>query len=177
MRCSRWKASNSKKALRNPPGGTVSSTRCGKSRSFARPRLSRLRRLIWSNPAPTLASPPYITPLTKEAGWWRDTGLPSCHLGSAPTRSAAVDAQHKRHGELVTGLDRELTGRTTVLAPTTRVCRSLVREPDAGDPPVRFDEVILLNPAKRTASAAVRPPQLAASSFLALSRSFACCCA
>jgi hypothetical protein len=33
--------------------------------------------------------------------------------------------------------------------PTTRVCKSLVREPDAGDPPVRFDEGILLNPTLR----------------------------
>src|SRR6266581_8949880 len=44
MRRSRWNASKSRKALRKPPGGTASSTRCGKSRSFVRPVISRLRR-------------------------------------------------------------------------------------------------------------------------------------
>src|SRR5215471_16381720 len=37
MRRSRWNASISRKTLRKPPGGNVSSTRCGKSRSFVRP--------------------------------------------------------------------------------------------------------------------------------------------
>src|SRR5262245_10630147 len=46
MRRSRWNASISRKTLRKPPGGNVSSTRCGKSRSFVRPMISRLRRVI-----------------------------------------------------------------------------------------------------------------------------------
>src|SRR5215471_4922461 len=46
MRRSRWKASKSRKTLRKPPGGSASSTRCGKSRSFTRPVISRLRRVI-----------------------------------------------------------------------------------------------------------------------------------
>ena len=46
MRRSRWNASISGKTLRKPPGGNVSSTRCGKSRSFVRPVISRLRRLM-----------------------------------------------------------------------------------------------------------------------------------
>ncbi len=43
--------------LRKPPGGSASSTRCGKSRSFVRPTISRLRRVISSpNPRPRPAS-------------------------------------------------------------------------------------------------------------------------
>jgi len=59
MRRSRWNASNSRKALRKPPGGTASSTRCGKSRSFVRPTISRLRRVISPNPPPLRVSPPH----------------------------------------------------------------------------------------------------------------------
>ena len=50
MRRSEWNASNSKKVLRKPPGGSASWTRCGKSRSFVRPTISRLRRVIFPNP-------------------------------------------------------------------------------------------------------------------------------
>src|SRR5437899_2045052 len=50
MRRPRWNASISRKTLRKPPGGNVSSTRCGKSRSFVRPIISRLRRVILPNP-------------------------------------------------------------------------------------------------------------------------------
>ena len=50
MRRSRWNASISRKTLRKPPGGSASSTRCGKSRSFVRPTISRLRRVISPNP-------------------------------------------------------------------------------------------------------------------------------
>src|SRR6266436_4390995 len=46
MRRSRWNASISRKALRKPPGGSASSTRYGKSHSFVRPVISRLRRLM-----------------------------------------------------------------------------------------------------------------------------------
>src|SRR5262245_1223948 len=46
MRRSRWNVSISRKTLRKPPGGSASSTRCGKSCSFARPTISRLRRVI-----------------------------------------------------------------------------------------------------------------------------------
>jgi hypothetical protein len=56
MRRLRWNASISRKALRKPPGGNVSSTRCGKSRSFVRPMISRLRRVISPNPPPLRAS-------------------------------------------------------------------------------------------------------------------------
>src|SRR5262245_35921656 len=59
MRRSRWNASISRKTLRKPPGGNVSSTRCGKSRSFVSPMLSRLRRVILPNPPPLRASPPH----------------------------------------------------------------------------------------------------------------------
>src|SRR5262249_23198404 len=50
MRRSRWNVSISRKTLRKPPGGSASSTRCGKSCSFARPVISRLRRVISPNP-------------------------------------------------------------------------------------------------------------------------------
>jgi len=56
MRRSRWNASISRKTLRKPPGGSASSTRCGKSRSFVRPTISRLRRVISSNPLRLRAS-------------------------------------------------------------------------------------------------------------------------
>src|SRR5215831_2171277 len=46
MRRSRWNASISRKTLRKGPRGSASSTRCGKSRSFLRPMISRLRRVI-----------------------------------------------------------------------------------------------------------------------------------
>src|SRR5262245_17696895 len=49
MRRSRWNASISRKTLRKPSGGSASSTRCGKSRSFLRPMISRLRRVISPN--------------------------------------------------------------------------------------------------------------------------------
>src|SRR6266404_5283030 len=57
-RRSRWNASNSRKVLRKPPGGGASSTRCRKSRSFVRPTISRLRRVISPNPLPPRASQP-----------------------------------------------------------------------------------------------------------------------
>ena len=47
----RWNVSISRKTLRKPPGGSASSTRCGKSRSCVRPTISRLRRVISPNPA------------------------------------------------------------------------------------------------------------------------------
>jgi hypothetical protein len=50
MRRSRWNASISRETLRKPPGGSASSTRCGKSCSFAKPVISRLRRVISPNP-------------------------------------------------------------------------------------------------------------------------------
>ena len=59
MRRSRWNASISRKTLRKPPGGSASLTRCGKYRSFLRPAISRLRRVIWSNSPPLRASPPH----------------------------------------------------------------------------------------------------------------------
>jgi hypothetical protein len=68
---------------------------------------------------------------------------------NAPTRSAAVGAQHKRHGELASGARPRADRTYDSSGPTIRVCKSLVREPDAGDPPVRFDEGILLNPTLR----------------------------
>jgi len=43
---SRWKASNSRLWLRKPPGGSASSTMCGKSRSFMCAVISNLRRVI-----------------------------------------------------------------------------------------------------------------------------------
>jgi hypothetical protein len=43
MRRSWWNASISRKTLRKPSGGSARSTRCGKSRSFLRPMISRLR--------------------------------------------------------------------------------------------------------------------------------------
>jgi hypothetical protein len=63
MRRARQNASKSRKTPRKPPGGRASSTRCGKSRSFARPTASRLRRLIWSNPPRPRASPPERKPI------------------------------------------------------------------------------------------------------------------
>jgi len=57
MRRSRWNESISRKILRKPSGGSGSSTRCGKSRSFLRPMISRLRRVISPNPPPLRASP------------------------------------------------------------------------------------------------------------------------
>jgi len=56
MRRSRWNASISSKTLRRPSGGSASSTRCGKSRSFLRPMISRLRRVISPNPLRLRAS-------------------------------------------------------------------------------------------------------------------------
>src|SRR6266516_7577360 len=53
MRRSRWNASISSKTLRKPSGGSTSSTRCGKSRSFIYPVISDLRRLI----CPSLSLP------------------------------------------------------------------------------------------------------------------------
>jgi hypothetical protein len=47
-----------RKVLRKPPGGGASSTRCRKSRSFVRPTISRLRRVISPNPLPPRASQP-----------------------------------------------------------------------------------------------------------------------
>src|SRR6516225_2715880 len=47
-----------RKTLRKPSGGTASSTRYGKSRSFLRPTISRLRRVILPNPLRPRASPP-----------------------------------------------------------------------------------------------------------------------
>src|SRR5262249_52746443 len=41
------------------PSGSASSTRCGKSRSFLRPTISRLRRVISPDPPPLRASPPH----------------------------------------------------------------------------------------------------------------------
>src|SRR5262249_21231688 len=52
MRRSRWNASISWKTLGKPPGGSSNSTRYGKSRSFARPAISRLRRVISPNSPP-----------------------------------------------------------------------------------------------------------------------------
>jgi hypothetical protein len=43
---SRWKASNSRFWLRLPPGGNISSSRCGNSRSFLCPVTSPSRRLM-----------------------------------------------------------------------------------------------------------------------------------
>src|SRR5215467_9674132 len=56
MRRSRWNASISRKTLRKPPGVSARSTRCGKSRSFVRPTISRLRRVISPNPLRLSAS-------------------------------------------------------------------------------------------------------------------------
>src|SRR5215470_6610490 len=56
MRRSRWNVSISRKTLRKPPGGSASSTRCGKSCSFAKPVISRLRRVISPNPLRLSAS-------------------------------------------------------------------------------------------------------------------------
>src|SRR5215831_1067064 len=53
MRRSRWNASISWKT---PPGGSASSIRYGKSRSFVRPTISRLRRVISPNPLRLRAS-------------------------------------------------------------------------------------------------------------------------
>src|SRR5258708_14202188 len=73
MRRSRWNASISRKTLRKPPGGSASSTRCGKSRSFVRPTISRLRRVIPPNPPPLRESPPtsrvlHLEPVGRAAG-------------------------------------------------------------------------------------------------------------
>src|SRR5262245_33853130 len=59
MRRSRWNASISSKTPRKPSGGSASSTRCGKSCSFARPVIWSLRRVISSNPPRLRASPPH----------------------------------------------------------------------------------------------------------------------
>src|SRR5262249_38084938 len=53
---SRWNASISRKTSRKPSGGSASSTRCGKSRSFVRRKVSLLRRIISPNPLPLRAS-------------------------------------------------------------------------------------------------------------------------
>ena len=58
MRRSRWNASISWKTLRKPHGGSANSTKYGKSRSFIRPTISRLRRVISPNPPTLLVSPP-----------------------------------------------------------------------------------------------------------------------
>src|SRR6516165_8143845 len=73
MRRSRWNASISRKTLRKPPGGSASSTRYGKSRSFLRPTISRLRRVISPSPPPLLVSPPgasslHFEPIGRAAG-------------------------------------------------------------------------------------------------------------
>src|SRR6516225_8465341 len=45
-----WKASNSRLWLRKPPGGSASSTMCGKSRSFMCAVISNLRRVMRTSP-------------------------------------------------------------------------------------------------------------------------------
>jgi len=106
MRRSRWKASNSRKTLRKPPGGSASSTRCGKSRSFVRPVISRLRRVISPNPPEKVAS------RSRDAlGCRRQGGAVLCGLGSdagggkaesgrrlGPIRARNPIPQHHGHG-------------------------------------------------------------------------------
>src|SRR5262249_7956619 len=58
MRRSRWNAPICSKTSRKPSGGSASSTRCGKSRSFVSRTNSLLRRVISPDPLPPRASPP-----------------------------------------------------------------------------------------------------------------------
>src|SRR5262245_31035607 len=74
MRRSRRNASISRKTLRKPPGGSASSTRCGKSRSFVRPTISRLRRVISPNPlrlSASLLGDRYPDPVIREKSQFR----------------------------------------------------------------------------------------------------------
>jgi hypothetical protein len=82
MRLSRWNASISRKTLRKPPNGTASSTRSGKSRSFVRPMISRLRRVILPNPP--LARRFFALNLNGRSG---GRVLPGLYLGGNPTES------------------------------------------------------------------------------------------
>src|SRR5262249_62372263 len=54
----RWTTASSKETLRTPPGGSAISTRCCKSCPFAKPAISRLRRVISPNPPRFARHPP-----------------------------------------------------------------------------------------------------------------------